>query len=202
MIKICYNHTLFDYQRFFMNNIIKISLLFILILTGCGGPRYKKLGPVYSEKVVLDKLNQSKNMALLVIYKYGVNATNFYAGRNVEILIDKVNVGDLDEKTYIVKEVTPGEHEINAIVPFMQRPTNAMIKFGKKTIQQNFQANTVYYINYNIDAEPIGKQFNYYGVAQGTHEAIQKTNKVTFSVMDKERALSQLSYCKEMLEFD
>jgi hypothetical protein len=172
-----------------------------LVLSSCATSYIKPFGEYYSDSSINPIKLSNLDKAIVIIYKKGVNATNNYAGSNVEIELDNVNVGDLDEGTYFILPVSGGEHEISAIVPFMQRPINAMKKFNKKTITKQFVKGEVYYLNYKINAEPMTKTLVFYQYS-ADYENTQKTNSVEFLFVDSIVAKKEIMGCREMIEFD
>lgn len=172
---------------------MRISLVtMVLLLVGCAG------NPIYGDLYKPSDIPQG--MAQIVVYKKGINATNNYAGAHAEVKVDGVKEGDLMESTYIVLNLSPGFHEIEVGVPFIERPYDASIMFGYQTIKKEFKANSTSYLNYEIVAEPKRSFTAFYGgvPAKDSH---QKFKNVIFSEIDEANALDQLSSCRRLKSF-
>lgn len=165
-----------------------IVILFNIILSGCTSiPQY---GEVFSSDLVSQV---PKDKARLVIYKKGVNAVNGYAGAFVEILIDDKETGKLSEGSFIIRDVTPGTYNVTATTPLMSRPAHAMMLFKDRNIEKTFKADSVYYINYHIIAEPIKR---------GRYETYQEFNDIKFIEQPANKALEQLKSCRLLKGFE
>jgi len=162
--------------------------LFNTLLFGCSSvPQY---GELFSNDNILQV---PKDKARLVIYKKGVNAVNGYAGAFIDILIDGQKTGGLAEESFIIRDVTPSTHKITAATPLMDRPAHAMMLFKDRHLEKTFIANKVYFINYQIIAEPIKR---------GRYETYQEFNDVKFIEQPSKVAIEQLKSCRLLMGFE
>jgi len=165
-----------------------LIVLFNTLLFGCSSI------PQYGELFSNNHLSQvPKDKARLVIYKKGVNSTNDYAGAFIDILIDGNKTGGLAEGSFIIRDVTPSTHKVTAAMPFMSRPAHAMMLFKDMHIEKTFIANKIYFINYQIIAEPI---------VRGPYETYQEFNDVKFIEQAYKVAIEQLKSCRLLKGFE
>jgi hypothetical protein len=175
------------------NYTLKICLLLITyILSGCAGNPV--LGEKFSKSTITDIPSDKSR---IVVYKKGINATNSYAGSHVIIKLGNKKVGDLIERSYITFDIAPGIHEITAGVPFGETPYDATYLFRDRTIEKDFMAGRVYFLNYKVVAKPIESYTAMYGYAV-TDESHQDFEDVSFIEVNPKEAVDQLMQLKSL----
>lgn len=170
----------------------KFYLIVILLLTGCAGS--PELGGFFS---VDDFEKPEDGRAKIVFMKHGINAISNHAGSNAEVLINGQLIGEVYEKSYFVYDVAPAQYQLTFNVPLLERPIFAMHLFADQTMSLKVEANKVYYVNYEVNANPPLEVWNgeYY-------ELEQSFNSVGVFVLDAEQAHPKLVECQKILKFD
>jgi len=83
----------------------------ILGLMGCVSAASTEPTPPAPERILIDDLaDQHPDKAILVFYR----KAGFGSLLNTSVYIDDVEIADLDNKTYIVVAVEPGEHRLHS----------------------------------------------------------------------------------------
>lgn len=147
-----------------------------------------KYGEVFSEERVG---SAPDDKARLVIFKRKLDLESRYRSVQLEISLDGNKINDLVERSYFIVDVTPGEHEISAVVPMMKRPVNSMVLFGEKSISSTFEQGEIYFFHYEVDAAPLVRDYSEMDPAA----EYQGFNGVNFSIVTEEIALLKISDC-------
>ncbi|MBW8192719.1 DUF2846 domain-containing protein [Neiella marina] len=170
----------------------KLYLIVFLFLTGCSGT--PELGGFFS---VDDFEGATDGRARIVFLKHGENALPNYAGSNVEVSVNGQWIGELYEKSYFVYDISPATYDLTFSVPLLERPIIGMHLFADKHVKLKVEANKVYYIHYEVVAEPPTEVWTgeYY-------ELSQSFTGVGVFPIEAEQAHPILFECQKIIEFD
>lgn len=170
----------------------KFYLIVILLLTGCAGS--PELGGFFS---VEEFEKAADGRAKIVFMKHGVNALPNMAGSNAEVFINGKWIGEVYEKSYFVYDLAPAQYELSFTVPLLERPIFAMHLFADQTLTLKVEADKVYYVNYEVNANPPMEVWN-----GEFYELEQSFNSVGVFALDAEQAHPKLVECQKVLKFD
>ncbi len=173
-----------------MGTVVKLLTCLVTLCLFCLGgcvqvPRY---GEAFSEDLLAEV---PEDRARLIVFKRRKDLEARYRSVQLEVKVDGSKVSDLVERTFFVLDIEPGEHEVSASVPLMKRPVSAPLLFGEKLLQLNFEAGEVYFLQYQVDAEPLRKDYSSLDPAA----EYQGFRDVTFAAVGRGLALKRIKDC-------